>query len=713
MENYYLGNGKRWTFTEYPQESKSENIPEFIYKLLLQRNIKDEKEALSFLNPDLDFLHDPFLLEGMDIAVERIIRAIQNNEKVLVYGDYDVDGVVATSILVRFFKSQNIEIDYYIPDRIDEGYGISDIAVDYIIENNYDLVITVDCGITALNQVNAIYEGYEQKEKNIDIIITDHHQFNEKLMPKALVVIDPHIPYCNYPFKFLCGAGLALKLVQALCLKLDIEKYYEKYFDMVALATIADIVDLTGENRVITRYGIERMTKNPCTGIEALIKVSQLNNIDSYRVSFALAPRVNAAGRMGHAKDAVELFITDDELKAQKIATFLNEANLKRKEIQDKIFNEVVKIIEEDPKYKNEKIIVVWGENFHHGVVGIVASKLVDHYHKPAIVLSIDDGKAVGSARSIDGFNLFNALSSVSDILVKFGGHEQAGGLSLNVENLGILRERINIYADQHISYDMLIPSLYVNLELEGKHINLDNARLIRQFEPFGSGNPKPVFCVRGAKLETKKVIGNGKHLKLSFEIDGNIVDGVYFSKGHIADCLFVGDVVDIIFTQEINEWQNTESVQIRVLDMRLNETQIKRNRYILKAIEQVECLDSDANCLYNGIIDNLIEYDDIVINRSDLALIYKYIIRMNLKRFSTVELFVHSKNIENATKNNINCFKFFIGLLVFEELGLLELILNKDGTYEIIRSNNVQKVNLEDSELLDWIKRTAQGFKP
>jgi len=713
MENYYLGNGKRWIFADSSKEPvNSKEIPEFIYKLLLQREINDEKEAFSFLNPDLGLLHDPFLMEGMDIAAERIVRAIENKEKILVYGDYDVDGVAATSILVRFFKSVNIQADYYIPDRIDEGYGISDMAVGYIVENDYDLVITVDCGITALNQVSAIYEGYGQKGRKLDIIITDHHQCNESLMPRALAVVNPHMPGCNYPFKNLCGAGIAFKLVQAVCSKLGMDRHFMEYLDVAALATVADIVDLRGENRIIAKYGMERIAQNPCIGINALMKVAQATNIDTFGLSFILAPRVNAAGRMGHAKDAVELFIAEDMSKAEEIALLLNEFNNARKDIQDKIFNCVLKTIEEDTRYRDEKVIVVWGEGFHHGVIGIVASKLVDYYHKPAVVISVDGDKAVGSARSIDGFNLFDALNSVSDILVKFGGHELAGGLTIKTENLEIFRERINLYANLHITDEMLIPYIAINLELEGKDINTDNARLISRLEPFGPGNQVPVFCVRNARLESKKLTGDGKHLKLSFNIDGNTVDAVYFGRGYLADALFEGDMVDIVFTQEINVWQNRETVQLKVLDMRLNENMLKRNRFLLKLSQQVECLDSDANWLYNGIIDRIIEYDDIVINREHLALIYKYIKRMDIRKFSPAELFVHSRNIEIATKKNMNFFKFFAGLLVFEELGLIDLRLNSDGTYEINYYDSTHKVSLEDSELLDWIQKTAQAFR-
>lgn len=715
MKNYYFGNEKRWLLDELPEVTRlqSDYIPDLIYRILAQRGIKDQEEALAFLNPSLETLHDPFLMDGMDTAVDRIIDAIKNNEKILVYGDYDVDGVAATSILVRFFRTHNIQIEYYIPDRVDEGYGISDIAVEYIINNDYDLIITVDCGITACEQVKAIYDGYRSKGRKIDIIVTDHHQCNEKMMPEALVVIDPHVPDCKYPYKNLCGAGLALKLVQGICMRLNIPDKYKDYLDLAALATIADIVELKGENRIIAKYGIDKISSNPCTGIKSLIKVSQLNNIDAYSVSFGLAPRVNAAGRMGDAKLAVELFTTDDREEADRIAYLLNQSNSKRKEIQDEIFESAVKTIEENPRYKSDKVLVVWGEDYHHGVIGIVASKLVECYHKPAIVLSIEDEKAVGSARSIDGFNIFKAFEEVSDILIKYGGHERAGGLSLRTEDLRTFREMINICAGKYITDEMLTPAVNINLEVTEKDISIENARLISRLEPFGPGNQMPVFCLRNKVIESKKVIGNGKHLSLCLNINGKLVNAIYFGKGYLDAGLFLGDVVDIIFTQEVNVWQNVESLQLRILDMRLNELELKRNRFFIKAIHQAECLDSDCNWLYNGIIDKLIDNDDILVNRNDLALIYKYIIRMEQKTFSLTELFIHSKKIEKNTRKNMNGFKFFIGLLAFKELGLLKLELNPDEKYEIIIYDDVEKVDLNDSEMLNWVRSAVRGFKP
>lgn len=717
MESYYIGNGRRWVLTGDQVNNRltydsDETIPEFLEKLLIQRNIQSCKEASFFLNPTLEALNDPFLLDGMEIAVERIIRAIENQERVLIYGDYDVDGVTATSILINFFRSLNNPVDFYIPDRVDEGYGISDLAVEYISSQEYDLLITVDCGITSRFQVDAIYERCAKRGKIIDIIITDHHQCNEKLMPEALAVINPHIPGSNYPFKNLCGAGLALKLVQAVSTKLDNQKAHEEYLDLAALATIADIVDLKGENRIITKFGIEKILKRPCIGLKALIKVSAIQHgvMDSYRVAFTIAPRVNAAGRMGNARLAVDLFTTDDEAEAEKIALSLNQSNIKRQEVQDEIFKTAITIIESDSNYDKEKILIVHGNGWHHGVIGIVASKLVDRYHKPVFVISVEGDKAVGSGRSIEGFNLFSSMEAVSDILTKFGGHEQAGGLTLMAQDIKFFRSRINKYADDLITEEMLIPSILINMQAKGEDVSIKAAKLISCMEPFGAGNQMPLFMFRGAAVSAKKIIGNGKHLKLTLLIEGKNIEGVYFGKGNIEPGLFIGDMVDIVFTQEINNWQNNEYLQVKIWDMRLQKSTISRNSFLIEAARRVECLECDENWLYNGIIDKKINIDDITINRDTLTVIYKYITKNNIEAFSLADLFIHARVLEDEKKTSINYFKFLVSLLIFDELELLEIKLDSKGVYNIIR-NDVKKVNLFDSRILEWINDTVSNF--
>ncbi|MGI6086060.1 MAG: single-stranded-DNA-specific exonuclease RecJ [Acetivibrionales bacterium] len=688
---------------------------ELIETLLFQRGMCASDDIKSFLEPALEDLHDPFLLEGMNDAVDRILIAIQKKEKILIYGDYDADGVLATSILIGFFRSLNIKIDFYIPDRVDEGYGISDAAVEYISSNDYDLVITVDCGISAKYQVAEIVKKCSGRGKTIDIIITDHHQCNENLIPDVQAIINPHLPNSGYPFKHLCGAGVALKLIHAIGIRTGNANAYEEFLDIAAIATVADVVDLTGENRILTKFGIDKIQNNPCNGIKALINVALANKsqIDSYRVSFILAPRINAAGRMGDASIAVKLFTTDDEAEANEYAIYLNSSNIKRQEVQEEIFKEAVGIIESDSRYLKEKIVVVYGEGWHHGVIGIVASKLVDRYHKPAFVFSAENGKAVGSARSIERFNLFKAMESQSEILIKYGGHEQAGGLTISVANLELFREQINLYAEKMITDEMLIPETVIDIEANANDIDLNIAKKIALMEPFGSGNKMPVFCYRGAIIREKKVIGNGgKHLKLTFDIEGKNIDGVYFGKGYLDAGISLMDKVDIVFTQEINDFRDIEVLQIKLLDMRLNEETLKKNRLLLQLARNVESLDCDENWLYNGIINKIIKHDDITIDRNILAYVYRYFDKKGNITFTSADLFVYAGILNKETRINVNAYKILVALLIFDELGLMELILNEDGYYAATPLKGKRKVNLEDSEILGLINKMVHNLK-
>jgi len=715
MENYYLGNGRKWKYINEKNngEIKNQETDELVYNLLYQRGLSTAEDIEQFLKPDLKNLHDPFLLDGMKEAVDRILSAIQKKERILIYGDYDADGVSATSILIRFFRSLNLLVDYYIPDRVDEGYGISDVAVDFITSNDYDLVITVDCGISARSQVTEIAEKCKKLGRRIDIIITDHHQCKDDLIPDALAIINPHLPNSNYPFKNLCGTGVALKLIHALGICTGNERAFEDYLDIAAVATIADIVELKGENRIIAKFGLEKIRNNPCIGIKALLNAALVDKtqIDSYRVSFIIAPRINAASRMGDAGIAVKLFTTDDESEANKYAFALTTSNTKKQKIQDKIFNEAVSIIDSDPGYNKEKVIVVYHEGWHHGVIGIVASKLVERYHKPVFVFSVENEKAVGSARGIEGFNIFKAMENQSDLLIKYGGHEQAGGLTISPLNLDLFRKRINIYANDIITDEMLIPETTIDLEAKSRDISLNMAKLISKFEPFGCGNQVPVFCYKGAMIRDKKIVGNGRHLKLTFEIDGKNIEGVYFGKGYLETGIFSGDAVDIVFTQEVNEFRGIESLQIKLLDMRLTEEAVKKNRLLLEAARQVECLDWDESWLYNGIINKIILIDDIVITRDILAVIYRYISRKGTICLTSSDMFVHAGILRRETKLNINAYKFLSALLIFDELELMEVILDERGSYTIRQPDEVRRVNLEDSEILNWINNMLHSF--
>jgi single-stranded-DNA-specific exonuclease len=715
MENLFIGNCRNWIKASRPDAdhilSTDFDIPESILRLMIQRGINAHEEIEAFINPSLERLHDPFLLDGMDCAVDRILRAISDHEKVLIYGDYDVDGVSATSILVHFFKNQGVDISFYIPDRVDEGYGISDAAVDYIIENGFDLVITVDCGITARFQVEAIYERSSAQNKRIELIITDHHQCHEGLVPDALAVINPHIPDSSYPFKQLCGAGIALKLVQAVGIRLNQPDAYRAYLDLAALATIADVVDLKCENRIIVKYGLEKIKQDSCLGISSLLAVAGGGNdaVDSFKISYMIAPRVNAAGRMGDAKRAVALFTTSDCVEAARLAKELDQTNVYRQEVQDDIFKQAISRIENDSSYARDKVIVVWGEGWHHGVIGIVASKLVDRYHKPAFVLSIEGDKAVGSGRSIEGFNLFHCMEALSSLLIKFGGHSLAGGLTVMTEDIAYLRTRINAYAENIITDEMILSAITINDELEYADINLKTAKALSRLEPFGQGNPIPIFMLRGVTLEDKKLIGNGKHLRLKLGLNQMAVDGVYFGKGDFEPYLQLGDRMDIVFNLEVNCWQGREYLQLRLLDIRLEEPLVRKNRFLMEAARRFECLDCDNQWLYNGIIEKVIKKDDILVSRDDLIVVYKYIMRQAIEQLRIADLFHHARIIERETGKTINFYKLILALFIFDELELISFSLNPDGSYKLSRYQDTKKVSLDQSELYAYLTSTLE----
>lgn len=717
MENLFTGNYRRWLLLENPSPDSAlmarTGLPEPLMRLLAQRGYQEARQISTFLNPDLTYLHDPFLMNGMTQAVDRLLAAMEAREKVLVYGDYDVDGVTATAILVHFFRGLGLDVSFYIPDRVDEGYGISDAGVDFICKSQFDLVVTVDCGITARFQVEAICEkSSSSRSKMTDVIITDHHQYHEGMMPEALAVINPHAPHCRYPFKNLCGAGIALKMVQALGIKAGQPDVFKSYLDLAALATIADVVDLQDENRIIVKYGLEKMNRDGCTGIRALLMAAgQIKEpVDAFKASYLLAPRVNAAGRMGDAKRAVSLFTTTDENEAQRIATELNQTNTMRQEVQDQIYRQAIDKIDQDPRYATEKVIVVWGESWHHGVIGIVASKLVDRYHKPAFVLSSEGDRVVGSGRSIEGFNLFHCLEAMSSLLIKFGGHEQAGGLTLMTEDLGYFRTRVNAYAQDRISEDMILSSITISAQLEYTDINLQTAKSLARLEPFGQGNPIPVFLLKGASLLEKKQMGNGRHLRLKLGLGNQSVDAVFFSKGDFAPLLQAGDRLDIAFSLEINAWQGREFLQLRLLDMRLEETVLKRNRFLMEAAKRFELLDCDHEWLYNGILDKTINSDDVKVAREDLIVIYKYIMKQELKNVRIADLFSHARILSKESGRNINFYKLILALFIFDELDLVSFTLVRDGSYELTRSEEIRKVNLEESELFSYVRDITEA---
>ena len=502
---------KKWTLkhkgkVKEANLSKKIDISPEISQILVNRGVDSKKDAEIFMNPSLEYLRDPFLMKDMDKAVKRIKMAIENKENIYIYGDYDVDGVSSTSILYLYFKSINYPVKYYIPNRLEEGYGINENAIRKIYEDGCDLIITVDCGITSVKEVELA------NELGIDVIISDHHECQSEI-PNAYAIINPKQEDCNYPFDMLCGCGVAFKIIQALTDEEEFKTTMYDYLEIATLATICDIVPLVDENRIIVKNGLKLMKEGKNLGLRELIKVCGIESgqIGSSHIGFSVGPRINASGRLGYSYLGVQLFTTDDENEAKEIANILEAKNIERQLIESKMYKEAEEIIANNEEYKNDKVLVVAKEGWQHGIIGIVASKLTEKYYKPTILLTIEDGEATGSARSIKGFNMFEALVSCKDLMNKFGGHEQAAGLALSEENISELKKRINEIADYNLTKEDLIENIKVEFELDEESVDLKLVDDLHKLEPFGLSNPSPRFIMRDLLLTHIYFMGKNK----------------------------------------------------------------------------------------------------------------------------------------------------------------------------------------------------------
>ena len=537
------------------------NISLLLAKVLLNRGIDSDEKVKKFLHPELSDLYNPFLLKDMDLATCEILKAIENKEKITIYGDYDVDGITSITVLIKFFKSIGVDASYYLPNRLEEGYGLNKNAIDKLKEAGTSLMITVDCGISAHDEIEYA------KSLGIKVIVTDHHECPETL-PDTVAVVDPKRDDDTYPFSFLAGVGVTFKLVQALVSKMNLssEKYL-KYLDIVCLGTVADIVPLVDENRVIVKYGLELVRKTTNVGLKKLIELSGYTNIDSSAISFGLAPRINACGRMGEAEKALTLLLTDDELEAQNIANELQEMNKERQNVEKRIMEEAVEIIEREKLYDNSAI-VVGKENWHHGVIGIVASKITEMYYKPSILVCFEGNEGKGSGRSIEGFDLHNALNKCSDKLLRFGGHEMAIGLTISKENFAEFRRKLSEVASAEILEDSM-PIIKVDSEINSKEISMETIKNLELLEPYGEANSAPIFVYRNIKVDSIRTLSNGKHLKLNVK-DGNaIFDAVAFNMGEKKDSIRMGEKVDVLHYLEVNRYNGLQKIQLNVKDIK------------------------------------------------------------------------------------------------------------------------------------------------
>ncbi|WP_270304734.1 single-stranded-DNA-specific exonuclease RecJ, partial [Terrisporobacter petrolearius] len=603
---------KKWTLkhkgkVKETELSKKINISPEISQILNNRGINDEKDAEIFMNPSLEYLRDPFLMKDMKKATERIKKAIENKEKIYIYGDYDVDGVSSTSILYIYFKSIDYPVKYYIPNRLEEGYGINEEAIRKISNDGCDLIITVDCGITSVNEVGLA------NELGIDVIITDHHECQSDV-PDAYAIVNPKQDDCNYPFDMLCGCGVAFKMIQALTDEEEFKTSMFDYLEVVTLATICDIVPLIDENRIIVKNGLKLMKEGKNLGLRELIKVCgiETSKIGSSHIGYSVGPRINASGRLGHSYLGVQLFTTDLEDEAKEIANILEAKNIERQMIESKMYKEAEDVISSSENYKDDKVLVVAKEGWQHGIIGIVASKLTEKYYKPTILLTIEDGEATGSARSIKGFSIFDALVSCKDLMNKFGGHEQAAGLALNAENIEELRKRVNKIADYNLNKDDLIENIQVEYELEEESATLDLVDNLHKLEPFGLSNPSPRFIMRDLLLTKIYKMGKNKqHLKLICENEKSY-ECVGFNMAYLAENFQEGDKIDVLFQVDENNFNNDRKVQFLLKDIRLSHPKLAiSNNLSLKLFEKISPTDSGSLYhIYNDEDDTAINTD-------------------------------------------------------------------------------------------------------
>jgi single-stranded-DNA-specific exonuclease len=545
------------------------NVSESLANLMVQRDIKSPAEAKAFFQPGLEYLHDPFMMKDMNVAVNRISSAISRNEKILIYGDYDVDGTTAVALMYSFLKRQYSNVLYYIPDRYKEGYGVSFLGLDYAFENKCKVVITLDCGIKAVEKVKYA------TSKGLDVIICDHHYPGDEI-PKALAVLDPKQPLCSYPFKELSGAGVGFKLIQAYAQVQAIPfSEISHYLDLVAVSIASDIVPITGENRIMAYFGLKQLNDSPRTGLKEIIRESEVHKELSVEdIVFKIGPRINAAGRMETGSKAVELLISSDTRLAADISKEISSFNTERRSVDRIITTEAMRMIAEDQRTMNAKTTVLYNPLWKKGVIGIVASRLIETYYRPTVILTESNGFATGSARSVQGYDLYQAIESCSDLLESFGGHMYSAGLTLKKENITPFKERFEEFVNKTITEDQLVPRVFIDEELSFSEINDDFYAGINKFQPFGPENMSPIFVSTNVfDSGAGRMVGSsGEHLKLDLcqESTGTkTFPAIAFGQANHIEYIKSGKPFDICYSLEMNDFRGAKNLQLNVRDIR------------------------------------------------------------------------------------------------------------------------------------------------
>ncbi len=663
--------------------------------VLCARGMDEEEKIKDFLSTDLARLHDPFLLRDMEKAVAEIRQTVDRKEKITVFGDYDVDGVTSTCIMVRYLRSLGAECDYYIPDRTHEGYGLNREALRRLYEGGTKLVITVDSGITAREEV-AYAAGL-----GLRVVITDHHECKEGL-PDCIAVVNPHREDCPYPFKELAGVGVAFKVVCALAGSDSQAHMLEQYGDLVAVGTVADVMQLCGENRVIVSQGLRIIAKTRNLGLKMLMRESGMEGkqITSGMISFILAPRINAAGRLGCASQAEEMFLTEDISLASKTAALLCQQNKDRQLTENRILEQAMEKLRREYDPIRDKMIVLWGEGWPSGIIGIVSSRLSDRYGCPSVLISVEDGVGKGSGRSIEGFNLFNALEACSDHLIKFGGHALAAGLTISKEELEPFRQAIYHYAEENLTPEALVPTLCVDCCIEPNMATEKNIQNLSLLEPYGMGNPQPVFVLEDLTVEEITPISSDKHLKMLVSKDGYSFTAMLFGTNSINCGFAIGNHIDVAANLEINEFRGRRTVQLIVKDVHLSRCEQEKDEKYFRIYHTY---------INDGPLKEA-EARAIMPDRKEMVAVWRHIASRTEDGEMRLPVNALSRKVTWESKRDINIGKVFVCLDVFSESQLLSYNF-KDDLLNIRLKHFQGKADISKSVVLGTLKSMCRSW--
>ena len=670
---------KKWTISGADKEkvnmlAEKYGLPTLTAVLLSIRGITEKKDIEEFFSQDFE-LSDPFCIKDMDKAVERIKKAVTTGEKICVYGDYDCDGITATSILYLYLESSFANVMYYIPDRNSEGYGMNMEAVEKLKNEGVQLIVTVDNGISAIKEIDYA------NSLGMDVVVTDHHK-TQDMLPAAVAVVNPHRADDNSPYEDFCGAGLALKLAMAM----EGEQFsiMENYGEIAAIGTVADLVPLTGENRTIVKAGLQNISNTERIGISSLIDISGIDMVNVGNIGFRIAPRLNAAGRLGTTEDALRIFMTEDDVEAVEKAKILNSLNAERQSIELDIFNEICDYIKKNPEYSYDRVIVVSSKNWNAGVIGIVSSRVTELFGKPSIIISEGEDICKGSGRSVTGFSIVDAVFACSEYLEKYGGHPMAMGFSIKKENIEPFRKAINDYANKIDKMPLL--SLKIDCKLNPEKIYPEMVKEIQEFEPFGYGNSKPVFALCEMRLDKIVPLKEGKHLKLAVSRGTKRLTVMKFSTTADEFPYSEGDILDLAVSLETNSYMGVESISFNIKDIKLSGVSNERIMYSLQEYDKYK----------SGILSDRIL--KILPTRENFAVVYKYILSTKKKYYFIDSMLYKIHDME------INAFKLLMILEILNERGLIEYEREFDRLKISVVDIKV-KVNLQASPIYIKLK--------